>query len=321
MKIMITGVAGFIGFHVANRLLSQNFEIVGIDNVNNYYDINLKHARLKLLSKYKNFNFLKYDVSDEKKIEKVFNEHKFLKVLHFAGQAGVRYSVDHPEAYLKENIQGFFNIMNNSRLNNVAHFIYASSSSVYGDNPEQESKESDYTDTPISFYAATKKSNELMAHSFSHVYGMQTTGLRFFTVYGPWGRPDMALSKFTKSIIDGEAVDLYNRGEMVRDFTYIDDVVDCVVSVLDGINPNVTQNKFNVFNVGNGKPRILFDYIYAIEKSLGIEAKINLVDRQVGDVLKTVACIDKINNFISYKPKFEIEEGVANFIEWYRGFY
>ncbi len=318
---MITGVAGFIGFHVANRLLSQNFEIVGIDNVNNYYDINLKHARLKLLSKYKNFNFLKYDVSDEKKIEKVFNEHKFLKVLHFAGQAGVRYSVDHPEAYLKENIQGFFNIMNNSRLNNVAHFIYASSSSVYGDNPEQESKESDYTDTPISFYAATKKSNELMAHSFSHVYGMQTTGLRFFTVYGPWGRPDMALSKFTKSIIDGEAVDLYNRGEMVRDFTYIDDVVDCVVSVLDGINPNVTQNKFNVFNVGNGKPRILFDYIYAIEKSLGIEAKINLVDRQVGDVLKTVACIDKINNFISYKPKFEIEEGVANFIEWYRGFY
>lgn len=318
---MITGVAGFIGFHVADRLLSQNFEIFGIDNINDYYDVNLKHARLNLLSKYTNFHFLKYDITKEKEIEEVFKEYKFSKVLHFAGQAGVRYSVDHPEAYVRENIQGFFNVMNNSRLNNVEHFVYASSSSVYGDNPEQESRESDYTDTPISFYAATKKSNELMAYSYSHVYGMQTTGLRFFTVYGPWGRPDMALSKFTKSIIAGEVIDLYNHGQMVRDFTYIDDVVDCVVSILDGINSVATENKFNIFNVGNGKPRILFDYISAIEKGLGIKAKINMADRQVGDVLKTVACIDHINNYIHYEPNFEIEEGIENFIEWYRGFY
>ncbi len=348
MKILVTGTAGFIGFHLAKRLLERGDEVVGIDNINDYYDVRVKYGRLEELgfkkseyeygkkyesSKYPNHTFYRIDLEDKEAIEKVFQEEKPQRVCNLAAQAGVRYSLTNPHAYVQSNIVGFLNILEACRHHEVEHLAYASSSSVYGLNERMPFSVEDNVDHPISLYAASKKSNELMAHTYSHLYGIPTTGLRFFTVYGPWGRPDMALFLFTKAILEDRPIDVFNYGKMKRDFTYIDDIVEGVVRIIDnppkpdncwsGRRPNPASSKapYKVYNIGNGAPVELMDFIEAIEKALGKEAKKNLLPIQPGDVPATWADTSALERDLGYKPGTPIEYGVEQFVKWYRQFY
>ena len=319
IKILVTGCAGFIGFHLSNKLLlNNNFAVYGIDNLNQYYDINLKRDRLKILKKNK-INFFKIDIRNSKKIKENFKKHKYNYVIHLAAQAGVRYSIENPKAYITNNIDGFFNILDNSRLFNVKHFIYASTSSVYGDNKSFPLNEELKTDSPMSFYAATKKSNEVMAHSYSNIFNFPTTGLRFFTVYGPYGRPDMSLFKFTKGILNKSPIDLFNNGNHVRDFTYIDDVISAILKLIK--RPSIKKIPYAIYNIGSSKPESLKYFISEIEKNLKIKSISNFMSIQKGDVLKTHADTIKIKKEINFKPKYNIKKGIKSFINWYKNYY
>lgn len=329
MKILITGAAGFIGMHAALVLLARGEEVVGIDNLNDYYDPKLKLARLERLKPYPNFRFIKLDVADRAGIEALFATEKFERVIHLAAQAGVRYSLINPQAYIESNVVGFTNILEGCRHNAVQHLVYASSSSVYGGNEKMPFSEADSVDHPVSLYAATKKANELMAHTYSHLYGIPTTGLRFFTVYGPWGRPDMALFLFTKAILEDRAIDVFNYGKMQRDFTYVDDIVEGVIRVLDrpaepdpdfdpqAPNPGTSRAPFRVFNIGNQGPVELMSYIEAIETALGRKATKNLLPLQPGDVPATSADVSALTAWTGFKPGTRVEDGVARFVAWY----
>ncbi|AHG21853.1 protein CapI [Chania multitudinisentens RB-25] len=333
MKFLVTGVAGFIGYHVAERLLVAGHQVVGIDNLNDYYAVSLKQARLAQLAGKPGFTFIKLDLADRQGIATLFAEHQFERVIHLGAQAGVRYSLDNPHAYADANLTGHLNILEGCRHHKVRHLLYASSSSVYGLNRKLPFATQDSVDHPVSLYAATKKANELMSHSYSHLYGLPTTGLRFFTVYGPWGRPDMALFKFTKAILAGESIDVYNHGEMHRDFTYIDDIVEAIVrlqAVVPQPNPdwNVEQGSaatssapYHVYNIGNSRPVKLMAYIDALEQALGITARKNMLPMQPGDVLDTGADTVALYQTIGFKPATPVEEGVRRFVAWYKDYY
>lgn len=333
MKFLVTGAAGFIGCFVAKRLLEEGHQVVGIDNLNDYYDVNLKLSRLELLTNNSNFEFIKLDLADRSGMADLFAAHQFERVIHLGAQAGVRYSLQNPLAYADSNLIGFVNVLEGCRHNKVGHLLYASSSSVYGLNRKQPFSTDDSVDHPISLYAATKKANELMAHSYSHLYGVPTTGLRFFTVYGPWGRPDMALFKFTKAILAGESIDVYNHGKMNRDFTYIDDIAEAVVRLQDVVpvaNKEWTVEEgstaessapYVVYNIGNSDPISLMTYIKALETALGIEANKNMLPMQAGDVLNTSADTEALYQAIGFRPETSVEQGVKRFVEWYREFY
>ncbi|WP_265553560.1 NAD-dependent epimerase [Serratia grimesii] len=333
MKFLVTGAAGFIGYHAAERLLAAGHQVVGIDNLNDYYDVGLKMARLDLLADKPAFQFIKLDLADREGMAKLFAEHKFQRVIHLGAQAGVRYSLENPLAYADTNLIGHLNVLEGCRHNKVEHLLYASSSSVYGLNRKLPFATEDSVDHPISLYAATKKANELMSHSYSHLYGLPTTGLRFFTVYGPWGRPDMALFKFTKAILAGESIDVYNHGEMHRDFTYIDDISEAIVrlqAVIPQSNPAWTVEQgspatssapYHVYNIGNSTPVKLMEYIKALEQALGMEARKNMLPMQPGDVLDTSADTAELYRVIGFKPETGVEEGVKRFVEWYKSFY
>jgi UDP-glucuronate 4-epimerase len=312
--ILITGAAGFIGFNLSKRLLSDGFEIIGIDNLNEYYDPSLKQNRLKILQNYKRFSFHNIDLSNYDALETLFKTNKIKKICHLAAQAGVRYSLTHPHVYQKSNGEGFLNILELARHYNVENFVYASSSSVYGKNTKIPFSETDPVEHPISIYAATKRSNELVAYSYSHLFGIPCSGLRFFTVYGPWGRPDMALFIFTKSIINNEPISVFNNGNMVRNFTYVDDIVDGIVRVLD------TPLPYEIYNIGNSRAETLLDFINEIEKNLGKKAIRNYLPLQPGDVPNTIADIEKIKK-LGYEPKTNIDIGIKNFITWYKEYY
>ncbi|WP_123377668.1 NAD-dependent epimerase [Aliarcobacter butzleri] len=337
MKILITGTAGFIGYHLAKKLLNRGDEVVGLDNINDYYDVNLKYARLnelgiskeeiienELISSktYPKHKFIKMDLSDTENIYKLFETEKFDTVCNLAAQAGVRYSLENPHAYIDSNIKGFMNILEACRHNDVKNLCYASSSSVYGLNKSQPFKTTDKTDTPISLYAATKKSNELMAHTYSHLFGISTTGLRFFTVYGPWGRPDMAPMLFTNAILNDEEIKVFNHGDMSRDFTYIDDIVDGIIKVID--NPVKTKSNlapYKIYNIGNNSPIQLLDFIKTLEKSIGLEAKKNFLPMQDGDVESTYADVEDLMKDFNYKPNTKLADGIDEFVKWYKSFY
>jgi len=333
MKILVTGAAGFIGFHVSKRLLESDYEVVGLDNINDYYDINLKKDRLKNLKDYKRFVFYKSNLEDKEAVEQLFKKEEPQKVVHLAAQAGVRYSIQHPEVYIQSNIVGTFNILEGCRYNAVEHLIYASSSSAYGLSTKYPFSVEDNVSHPVSFYGATKIANELMAHSYSHLYGIPTTGLRFFTVYGPWGRPDMAYFLFTKNILASKPIDIYNHGNMERDFTYIDDIVEGVIKVANKLprsdpnwnsdtpNPASSSAPYKLYNIGSNAPVRLMDYILEIEKNLGIEAKLNLMPMQNGDFLKSHANVDTLVQDFGYTPKYSIESGIKKFVEWYMEYY
>ena len=348
MKILVTGTAGFIGYHLAKKMFYEGDEFVGLDALNDYYDIRVKYGRLndtgvdhesleygKVLqsSKYDNYKFVKMNLEDKDSIDKLFKEEKFDRVCNLAAQAGVRYSLVNPMAYIESNIVGFTNILEACRHNDIEHLAYASSSSVYGLNESMPFSTSDNVDHPVSLYAASKKSNELMAHCYSHLFGLPTTGLRFFTVYGPWGRPDMALFLFTKAILEDKPIDVFNYGEMKRDFTYVDDIVEGVVRVIDNPplgnlawtgekpDPSTSKAPFKVYNIGNSSPVKLMDFIGAIEKSLGKEAEKNMLPIQPGDVPATWADVSDLTEDLDYKPDTSIEHGVEQFIKWYREFY
>ncbi|AVJ17942.1 NAD-dependent epimerase [Serratia rhizosphaerae] len=333
MKFLVTGAAGFIGYHVAERLLTAGHQVVGIDNLNDYYDVSLKVARLDLLAGYPAFQFIKLDLADREGIATLFAEHQFQRVIHLGAQAGVRYSLDNPMAYADSNLIGHLNVLEGCRHNNVEHLLYASSSSVYGLNRKLPFSTEDSVDHPVSLYAATKKANELMSHSYSHLYGLPTTGLRFFTVYGPWGRPDMALFKFTKAILAGESIDVYNHGEMHRDFTYIDDIAEAIVRLQDIIpqpnaewsveqgSPATSSAPYHVYNIGNSSPVKLMEYISALENALGVTAHKNMLPMQPGDVLDTSADTKELYSTIGFKPATSVEEGVKRFVDWYKAFY
>lgn len=332
-KILVTGAAGFIGFHLSQRLLTRGDEIVGIDNLNNYYDVSLKEARLNLLKKQDKFNFVKLELADKIGMENLFKEHQFDVVVNLAAQAGVRYSLKNPHAYIDSNLVGFTNILEGCRHSKVKHLVFASSSSVYGANTKVPFSIHDNIDHPVSLYAATKKANELMAHTYSHLYDLPTTGLRFFTVYGPWGRPDMALFIFTKNILENQPIDVFNYGKMQRDFTYIDDIIEGVIRVIDrpaspninwdGNNPDPGTSKapYKVYNIGNNQPVELMSFIEEIEKCLGKKAEKRLLPIQPGDVPTTYANVDDLFEDVGFKPATSIEVGIANFINWYRVFY
>ena len=332
-KILVTGAAGFIGFHLANRLLKEDWEVVGIDNLNDYYDVDLKNARLDILQKSENFNFHKVSLEDKEEVKKVFEIEKPEYVVNLAAQAGVRYSLTNPHAYTSSNIEGFLNILEGCRHNGVKHLIYASSSSVYGANKNMPFSVGDNVDHPVSLYAATKKANELMAHTYSHLYNIPTTGLRFFTVYGPWGRPDMALFLFTKAILAGKPIDVFNHGMMKRDFTYIDDIVEGIYRLInhipkpnnswDALNPDPSFSKapYKVFNIGNNQPVELNYFIESIEKALGKKAIKNLLPLQPGDVVETYANVDHLKDEVGFKPDTKIEDGIQSFVDWYRDYY
>jgi len=336
MKILVTGIAGFIGYHVAMRLLDQNITIVGIDNMNNYYDVKLKEARLKKLAAHPhayNCEFIQADISDRAAMETLFAAHNFDQVIHLAAQAGVRYSIDNPHAYVQSNIVGFLNILEGCRQQKVGHLVYASSSSVYGLNASLPFSENVSVNHPLSFYGATKRSNEIMAHSYSSLYNLPTTGLRFFTVYGPWGRPDMALFKFTKAILAGEEIDVFNYGEHIRDFTFIDDIVTGILKT--AAQPAVANPNFNslqpdpatssapwrVFNIGNNNPVKLMRYIELIENYLGKKAKIKLLPLQPGDVPDTYADVTNLEQAVGYKPTTTVDTGVRLFLDWYMEYF
>jgi UDP-glucuronate 4-epimerase len=333
MKILVTGAAGFIGMHTAERLLARGDEVVGLDNLNDYYDPALKQSRLDRLTPHPGFRFVRLDVADRAGIESLFAEQRFERVIHLAAQAGVRYSLQNPHAYVDSNLVGFMNILEGCRHGGVQHLVYASSSSVYGGNTKMPFSEHDSVDHPVSLYAATKKANELMAHTYSHLYGLPTTGLRFFTVYGPWGRPDMALFLFTRAILEGRPIDVFNHGRMRRDFTFIDDIVEGVVRVLDrraepdsAFNPDQpdpgrSNAPFRVFNIGNNDPVELMSFIEAIEKAVGIRAQKNLLPMQDGDVPATYADTAELNAWTGFSPATAVEAGVARFVEWYRAYY
>ena len=333
MKVLVTGSAGFIGSALSIRLLERGDEIVGIDNHNNYYDPKIKEARLERLIKYKNYKHYKTDLNDNKKLSEIFKIHKFQKVVNLAAQAGVRYSIENPLAYINSNIVGFAHILENCRNNKVEHLVYASTSSVYGANTKMPFSEHDSVNHPLSVYAASKKSNELMAHSYSYLYQLPTTGLRFFTVYGPWGRPDMALFKFTKAIIEEKPIDVFNNGKHTRDFTYIDDIVEGVIKTLDNpatsnVNwnskqpdPATSRAPWRIYNIGNNNPVQLMDYIKALEKTLGKKAKINFLPLQPGDVPDTYANVDNLKKKFNYKPSTSVISGVSNFVKWYKDYF
>ena len=316
MKILVTGGAGFIGYHTTKRLLERGDDVVIVDNFNDYYEISLKEARIKDIKKINSdIRVERINLKDYDELEKVFKREKFDKVCHLAAQAGVRYSLDFPHKYIQSNTIGTLNILELCRHNNVTDLVFASSSSVYGNNKKMPFSEEDKVDTPISLYAATKKSNEEMAFAYHHLFGLNCVGLRFFTVYGPWNRPDMALSRFTKNILCGEPIDVYNNGEMYRDFTYVDDIVSGVVAAID------SELKYEIFNLARGESVKLMDYIAEIEKNLGKEAKKNMMPMQPGDVPATSADISKAQKLLDYKPRPSVDEGIKNFIEWYMSYY
>ena len=348
MKILVTGTAGFIGYHLAQRLIERGDEVVGLDSVNDYYDPAIKYGRLvetgidkdrieynKLIasSKHDNYRFIQLNLEDKENVDVLFAEQRFDKVCNLAAQAGVRYSLINPKAYIDANIVGFVNILEACRHHDIQHLAYASSSSVYGLNESMPFSTSDNVDHPVSLYAASKKSNELMAHSYSHLFGLPTTGLRFFTVYGPWGRPDMALFLFTKAILEDKPIDVFNHGKMRRDFTYIDDIVEGIVRVIDhpsagksgwsGKNPDPTCSKgpYKIYNIGNSKPVELMDFIEAIEKCLGKQAQKNMMSIQPGDVPATWADVSDLVEDLGYQPNTTVQEGVERFIVWYREYY
>jgi len=333
MKIMITGAAGFIGSTLALRLLERGDQVYGIDNLNDYYDVTLKEARLSRLQDNANFTFEKLDIVDRDGIGRLFKENRFDAVMHLAAQAGVRYSIENPYSYIDCNLVGFGNILEGCRHSKVGHFVFASSSSVYGANTKLPFSEHDNVDHPVSLYAASKKANELMAHSYAHLYGLSCTGLRFFTVYGPWGRPDMALFKFTKGILAGEPIPVFNEGKMVRDFTYIDDIVEGVVRVIDSPaapnpqwsgdapDPATSYAPFRVFNIGNNNPVQLMRYIEVLEERLGRKAQMDLLPMQPGDVPATVADTSELAGAVGFKPATTVEEGVGKFVDWYLAYY
>ncbi len=333
MKILITGTAGFIGNALAQKLLERGDEIIGIDNLNDYYDVNLKLARLDKIKSHNNFTEVKIDIEDRDAVAATFKKHQPQRVVNLAAQAGVRYSLVNPHAYIDSNIVGFTNILEGCRHNSVEHLVYASSSSVYGANKKMPFSVHDNVDHPVSLYAASKKANELMAHTYSHLYQLPTTGLRFFTVYGPWGRPDMALFMFTKNILEGKPIDVFNYGKCKRDFTFIDDIVEGVTRTMDNIskpnpdwsgeNPDcgTSYAPFKLYNIGNNQPVELQYFIDVIEKNLGIKAQRNLMPLQPGDVPETYANVDDLINDVGFKPATSIEDGIARFIEWYRDFY
>lgn len=336
MKVLVTGAAGFIGSHVSLYLLERGDEVVGLDNLNDYYDVNLKLDRLKRVENHKNavhFSFVKMSVEDREGMETLFAEHKFDKVVHLAAQAGVRYSLENPHAYIDANIIGYMNILEGCRHNKVQHLVYASSSSVYGANEAMPFSVHDNVDHPVSLYAASKKANELMAHTYSHLYDLPTTGLRFFTVYGPWGRPDMALFLFTKAILSGDPIQVFNYGNHRRDFTYIDDIVEGIIRTLDhtaqgnpewsGKKPDSASSKapWRVYNIGAQTPVQLMDYIETLEDALGKTAEKELLPLQMGDVPDTYADVEALVDDVGYRPETNIKQGIGNFVAWYRDYY
>jgi UDP-glucuronate 4-epimerase len=332
-NLLVTGCAGFVGFHLARRLLQNGEEIVGLDNINDYYDPALKLARLDILHKYPNFRFVKLDIADRPGMEAMFRAHRFSSVVHLAAQAGVRYSLQNPHAYADANLVGFINVLEGCRQNDCKHLLFASSSSVYGANTKLPFSTHDNVDHPISLYAATKKANELLAHSYSHLYRTPTTGLRFFTVYGPWYRPDMALYLFANAISNGEPIKLFNHGNMRRDFTYVDDVVEAIVRLIgqapegdskwSGAEPDPSSSAapWRIYNVGNNRPEELMHVVALLEKGFGREAKKILLPMQAGDVLETFANVDDLARDTGFKPRTLIDDGIANFVAWYRDYH
>ena len=332
-RVLITGAAGFIGFHLSMRLLKNGCHVTGIDNLNPYYDVKLKEARLEKLTSFENFSFYKMDISDKKSLEEIFNNTKYDVVVNLAAQAGVRYSIENPHAYVDSNIVGFVNLLEACRHNDVKHLVFASSSSVYGANTKMPFSVHNNVDHPVSLYAATKKANELMAHAYSHLYGMACTGLRFFTVYGPWGRPDMALFLFTKAILEEKPIKVFNHGRMQRDFTYIDDITEGVVRIMarlpepdptwngDNPDPGTSYARYKIYNIGNNNPVELMEFIGVIEKVLGKKAKKEFLDLQPGDVPATYADIDDLIKDVGFKPETTIETGIKQFILWYNDYY
>ncbi|MFM2477630.1 NAD-dependent epimerase [Celerinatantimonas sp. MCCC 1A17872] len=333
MKYLVTGAAGFIGAKVSEVLLNLGHQVIGIDNLNDYYSVELKKARLQPLSLNSNFSFFPIDLADRAAIAELFQKEQFSRVIHLAAQAGVRYSIENPLAYADSNLLGFINILEGCRNQKVEHLVYASSSSVYGLNKKMPFSTQDSVDHPVSLYAATKKSNELMAHCYSHLYTLPTTGLRFFTVYGPWGRPDMALFKFTKAILAGEPIDIYNHGNLSRDFTYIDDIVEGIIRIQDKLpspnpdwdasvaTPDKSSAPYRILNIGNGSPVALMDYVEALEKALGCTAQKNMLPMQPGDVHATWADTQELYELVNYKPQTSVIDGVKSFVDWYLDYY
>ena len=333
MKILLTGAAGFIGMTTTLHLLERGDEVVGLDNLNDYYDVQLKRDRLARLSSHKNFRFVQMDVADRTGIANLFASEGFERVIHLAAQAGVRYSLQNPHAYIDSNVVGFMNILEGCRHAGVQHLVYASSSSVYGGNTHMPFSEHDSVDHPVSMYAATKKANELMAHTYSHLFGLPTTGLRFFTVYGPWGRPDMALFLFTKAILEGRPIDVFNHGQMQRDFTFVEDIAEGVIRVLDKPaspdpafsadkpDPGTSNAPFRLFNIGNHDPVQLLDFVACIEDALGMKAQKNMLPLQDGDVPATYADVDSLRDWVGFVPATDIRTGIGRFVNWYRAYY
>jgi UDP-glucuronate 4-epimerase len=333
VKLLVTGAAGFIGFHCAQRLLERGDEVIGLDNLNAYYDPTLKSARLETLTRHPAFRFVKADVADREAMERLFREYKFQRVVHLAAQAGVRYSIINPHVYVQSNISGFLHVIEGCRHHGVEHLVYASTSSVYGANTRMPFSEQQNVDHPLTLYAATKKANELMAHSYSSLYGLPTTGLRFFTVYGPWGRPDMALFLFTKNILAGAPIDVFNDGQHQRDFTYIDDIVQGVLAAVDQVaaadprwdstapDPATSSAPYRIYNIGNQKPVALLRYIEVLERCLGKRARKNLLPMQPGDLPDTWADVTALARDVGYRPRTDLEAGVKQFVEWYLGYY
>jgi len=333
MKILVTGAAGFIGMHLSKRLLERGDEVVGIDNLNDYYDVQLKHDRLKQLDGFDKFSFIKMDMADRDAMAALFKEQQFNRVMNLAAQAGVRYSLENPLAYVDSNLVGFANILEGCRHNKVEHLVYASSSSVYGSNTDMPFSVHDNVDHPVSLYAATKKSGELMAHTYSHLYDLPTTGLRFFTVYGPWGRPDMSPSLFAGAILRDDAINVFNEGKMQRDFTYIDDIVEGVIRVIDKVaEPNAEYDKsspdpatsyapYRVYNIGNNEPVELMEFIETIEDAVGRKAEKNMMGMQDGDVVATYADIDALVDAVGFKPATPLKDGIQKFVDWYKSYH
>lgn len=331
--ILVTGAAGFIGYHVAEKLLARGDEVLGLDNLNPYYDPRLKAARLENLRKAPQFRFEQIDIADAEAMGRLFDHHRFDGIVHLAAQAGVRYSMENPRIYIDSNVHGFLNILEGCRNHPVTHLVYASTSSVYGANTKQPFSEHDSVNHPLTLYAATKKANELMAHNYAHLFRIPATGLRFFTVYGPWGRPDMALFRFTQGILAGEPIPVYNEGRMIRDFTYVDDIAEGVVRVLgrpaeadplwrsDAPDPATSNVPYRIFNIGNNRPVLLLDYIAAIEKALGKKAIMDLLPMQPGDVPSTMADVSELEGAVGFRPATSIDDGVSRFVSWYREFY